>query len=168
VPDPSPPPPNEPPPEDAPPPERAPVRVGVSLSSTATTGGVAAPVGNTLHGELPRQAPAPEDVTPYAAERYVPPTQVTVLPRMIGECVMGTEDYPDAALRLGIEGRVVLVATIDETGAVADARVVTDPGHGLGPAAVQAFKRRCRFEPGRIGERRVATTIRVPVTFEQH
>jgi protein TonB len=168
APDPSPPPPNAPPPEDAPPPARAPVRVGVSLSSTSTAGGVAAPVGNTLHGELPREAPAPEDVRPYRSERYVPPTQVTVLPRMIGDCVMGTEDYPEAALRLGIEGRVVLLVTIDETGAVGDVRVVSDPGHGLGQAAVKGFKRRCRFEPGRIGERAVATTIRVPVTFEQN
>jgi TonB family protein len=62
---------------------------------------------------------------------------------------------------------VVLSVTIDETGAVADVRVVSDPGHGLGPAAVKGFKRRCRFEAGRVGERPVATTIRVPVTFEQ-
>ena len=70
------------------------------------------------------------------------------------------------ALRLGIEGRVILLVTIDETGAVVDARVVQDPGHGLGEAAARAYKRRCRFEPGRRGDQRVATTIRVGVTFE--
>ena len=83
----APPPPNEPPPPEAPPAARAPVHIGISMSSATTSGGIAAPVGNTLYGELPRRAPEPAEVRPYQAERYVPPTQVTVLPRPLGECV---------------------------------------------------------------------------------
>ncbi len=158
----APPPPNEPPPPDAP---RAPVRIGVALSSS-TTGGVAAPAGNTLYGELPRQAPDPSSVQPYRSERYVPPTQVTVLPRPIGECLPPPSEYPEAALRLGIEGVAVLVLTIDEKGAIADARVVEDPGHGLGDAAVRSVKRHCRFEPGRRGDEAVTTSIRYRFRFE--
>jgi len=166
-PSPAPPPPNAPPPEDAPPPARAPVRVGVSLSSSTTSGGVAAPAGNTLYGEAPRGAPDPADAAPYRSERYVPPTQVNVLPRQVGECRPRSDEYPEAALRLGLEGRVVLSLTIDEKGAIAAARIVEDPGHGFGEAALRTVRRHCRFEPARRGADAVATTIPFKVYFEQ-
>jgi periplasmic protein TonB len=166
APTPSPPPPNQPPPPDAAPPARAPVRIGVSLSASTSAGGVAAPAGNTLYGEVPRTAPDPADVKPYRSERYVPPTQVTVLPRPVGECRPPTDEYPEAALRLGIEGVVVLSLTIDEKGAIADARVLEDPGHGLGEAAVRSLRKHCRFEPARRGGDPVATTLRFKVRFE--
>jgi protein TonB len=162
----APPPPNAPPPEDAPPPARAPVRIGVSLSSSTLSDGVAAPAGNTLYGEMPRTAPDPSEVRPYRSDRYVAPTQVTSLPRPIGECRPPTDEYPEAALRLGLEGVVVLVLTIDETGAIADVRVVQDPGHGLGDAAAGSVRRHCRFEPARRGDDRVATSFRFKVRFE--
>ncbi len=162
----APPPPNAPPPEDAPPPSRAPVRIGISLSSSTVADGVAAPVGNSLYGEMPRTAPEPSAVQPYRAERYVAPTQVTQLPRPVGECRPPTDEYPEEALRLGIEGVVVLVLTVDENGAITDARVVQDPGQGLGDAAARSVRRHCRFEPGRRGEERVATSFRFKVRFE--
>ncbi len=162
----APPPPNVPPPDGAPPPERAAVRVGVSLSSSTVADGVASPVGNTLYGEMPRTAPDPAEVRPYRSDRYLAPTLVTALPRPIGECRPPTDEYPAAALRLGFEGVVVLVLTIDETGAIADVRVVQDPGHGLGEAAAQSVRRHCRFEPARRGDERVATSFRFKVRFE--
>jgi len=162
----APPPPNAPPPPDAPAPARAPVRIGVSLSSTTTSGGIAAPVGNTLYGEVPREAPEPSEVRPYRSDRYVPPTQVTVLPRPIGECRPPTDEYPEAALRAAVEGLVVLVLTVDETGAIASARVVEDPGHGLGPAAIVSVRRHCKFAPARRGGEPVATSFRYKVRFE--
>ncbi len=166
----APPPPNAPPPEDAPPPSKAPVRIGISMSSSTAGGGVAAPVGNTLYGEMPRTAPEPSDVKPYRSDKYVPPTQVTVLPRPVGVCASGVplpaEEYPEAALRLGVEGRVVLVLTVDETGKITEVRVVEDPGHGLGAAAANAVRRHCRFEPGRRGAEAVATSFRYKVQFE--
>jgi protein TonB len=165
APTPAPPPPNAPPP-DAPPAARAPVKIGVSLSSSTSSGGVAAPAGNTLYGDMPRTAPDPEEVKPYRSERYVPPTQVTVLPRPIGECRPPTDEYPEAALRLGIEGLVVLSLAIDERGGIADARVIEDPGHGLGEAAVRTLRKYCRFEPARRGGEAVATTLRYKVRFE--
>lgn len=163
----APPPPNEaPPPDAAAPSQQAPVRIGISMSSATEGGGFAAPVGNTLYGQAPRTAPDPAEVKPYRAERYVPPTQVTVLPRPIGECAPPASEYPEEARRLGIEGVVILVVSIDEAGKVTDARVVQDPGHGLGPAAAAAYRRYCRFEPARRGGEAVATSIRVPFRFE--
>lgn len=163
----APPPPNEPPPHDAAPPSQsAPVRIGVSMSSATTGGGMPAPAGNTLYGEVPKTAPAPSEVKPYRNDRYVPPTQVTVLPRPVGACAPPANEYPDEALRLGVEGVVVLVLTVDESGKIADARVVEDPGHGLGPAAAAVIRRHCRFEPARRGGDAVATSFRFKVRFE--
>ncbi len=164
----APPPPNAPPPEDAPPAAKAPVRIGISMSSSTTPGGVAAPAGNTLYGELPRTAPDPSTVKPYRSDNYVPPTQVTVLPRPLDACYRtSAEDYPEEAERLRIEGRVRLALDIDEAGAVAGARVLEEPGHGLGPAAIASLRRNgCRFSPPRRGGDPVRTTIVFTYRFE--
>jgi protein TonB len=161
--DPAPPPPSAEPPEDAP--RRAPVRVGVAMSATTEGGSFSAPSGNTLQGEMPRTAPDPRDVQPYRSERYVPPAQVTVLPRPVS-CDIPQAEYPEAARRAGVEGRVVLTLVVDEAGRVAEAKVVEEPGHGLGEAAVAGVKRHCRFEPARKGEERVATRLRYTVRYE--
>ncbi len=165
----APPPPNAPPPDDAPSaPSKAPVRIGIALSSSTTSGGIAAPAGNTLYGAMPRTAPDPSNVKPYWSDRYVPPTQVTVLPRPLDACYRtSADDYPEPARRLGIEAAVRLVLTVDETGAIVDARVVQDPGHGLGPAAVASLKRHgCRFAPARKGAQVVGTSFTFTVRFE--
>ena len=60
----------------------------------------------------------------------------------------------------------MLVLTIDEEGAIAGARVVEDPGHGLGEAAVRSVRTHCRFEPARRGGDPVATSFRFKVRFE--
>ncbi len=162
----APPPPSAPPPDDAPSPAKAPVRIGIALSSSTTSGGVAAPTGNTLYGQMPRAAPDPGSVKPYWSEKYVPATQVAALPKLVGPCHPPSSEYPEEALRLGIEGVVVLVITVDEKGTIADARVVEDPGHGLGAAAAASVRRHCRFEPARKGGEAVATRFRFPFRFE--
>lgn len=161
----APPPPNEPPPPGAAPPSRAPVKVGISLSSTTASGGFAAPVGNTLYGKLPAVAPPPEEVRPYAAGRYVPPTQVTVLPRPVSvEIPQG--EYPPEALARGLEANVVLKLLVDKTGKVVEATAVDDPGHGFAEAAIRIARRYFRFEPARRGDEPVATWLRFTVRFE--
>jgi protein TonB len=161
----APPPPNEPPPPEAAPPARAPVKVGISMSSTTSSGAFAAPVGNTLYGELPKVAPAPEEVKPYAAAKYVPPTQVTVLPRPVSTEIPQGE-YPPGALAQGLEATVVLKLLVDETGKVAEATAVDDPGNGFAEAAVRIAKRYFRFQPARRGDEPVATWLRFTVRFE--
>lgn len=163
----APPPPSAPPPDDAPSPAKAPVRIGIALSSSTTSGGVAAPAGNTLYGQMPRAAPDPAEVKPYRSEKYVPPTQVTVLPQPREACYRTSADsYPEAALRLGIEALVLLSLTIDDTGAIVDARVVEDPGHGFGAAAIATLKRNgCRFAPARKGSEPIGTTMTWKMRF---
>jgi periplasmic protein TonB len=159
----APPPPNAPPPEQAP--RSGPVRIGLSMSSTTTAGDVAAPVGNTMYGKAPERADDPAAVQPYRAERYVPPTQVTTLPEPLG-CDIPKDAYPEEAKRLGFEADVRVRLAVDEEGRVTSAKVVQDPGHGLGAAAAATAKRYCRFRPARRHGEAVATEIPFTLHFE--
>ncbi len=150
-----------PPPDEEPPPEAArerPVpRVGVSLSSTATGGAFAVGIGNTLHGRAGETAADSSEVRPYAA----PPPQPSTQPRPLE---LPDIPYPPAARRAGVEGKVVLLLRIDATGRVADARVISAPGSGLGEAAREgAF--RFRFSPALLGGEPVETEIRFTYAF---
>jgi protein TonB len=48
--------------------------------------------------------------------------------------------YPEAARAAGISGKVRVEVTVDETGAVKSARVVSGLGHGLDEAALAAAR----------------------------
>jgi protein TonB len=144
---PPPPPPSEPPPPDAPPAKAAP-RVGITFSSTATSGGFAVGVGNTLYGKAPAVAADPREVKPYPAEGTAPPppqARLSAQPRLVEQPEVPT--YPAEAKRAGVEGKVKLLLHIDRQGRVVSARVLADPGAGLGEAA-RAGALRFRFSPG--------------------
>ena len=81
-------------------------------------------------------APPPEEVKPYVAEKYVAPTQVTVLPRPVSTEIP-QDEYPPDALAQGLEASVVLRLLVDETGRVAEATALGDPGNGFAEAAVR-------------------------------
>jgi protein TonB len=167
-----PPPTNQPPPEtpppETPPPTSAPaapgpVHLGLSLSSTSTGGGFAAPVGNSLGGKPSgRQAAAPagDDIGPVAHA-----AALTVQPEPIDVSIPARE-YPKAALDAGFEGSVVLKIVIDSNGRVRRATVVKDPGYGLGAAAAKAAKQYFRFKPGEVNGQIVNTDWTFTVTFE--
>ena len=129
-----------PPPNDAPPPEQpskpVPLVVGISMSSTTSAGGFAAPVGNTVYGKTGDKAADPKDVKAYSAPKYVPVYQVDTEPRVASEVKI---PYPDEARRAGIEGTVMLSITIDNEGRVVKAVIVKGPGYGLDEAARDAL-----------------------------
>jgi protein TonB len=157
---PAPPPPNEEPPTRTP---KAPavLRVGLSLSSTTVGGSFAVPAGNTLYGKAPERAVDPGEVKPYRADRYAAPTQLSVQPRLVD---MPEIDYPSEARKAGVEGKVLLLLRIDEEGRVAEARVLSEPGNGLGKAARDGALR-FRFSPALEEGRTVGTEIRFTYTF---
>ena len=157
------PPPNAPPPPDASTSARP--RIGISMESTTTAGGVAAPVGNTLYGRAADRAEDPASARPYRGERYAPPSQVTTLPEPLG-CEIPRAEYPEEARRLGVEGEVRLRLVVDEDGRVREARVVRDPGHGFGEVAARAARAYCRFRPARKDGATVATEIPYTIRFE--
>jgi protein TonB len=145
---------------DAPPP---PVHIGVTLESTVTSGAVAVPVGNSLYGQAPTVAPAPAEVKPYWAAKYVPPFRVAELPVILEE--VKVTPYPAEARKAGIEGQVIALLTIDDEGKVARVRKVSGPGHGLDEAALSALAR-FKFKPARLNGQPVATEIRYVYSFE--
>jgi protein TonB len=150
-----------PPSQQAPAPNPAPIRIGVNLDSTVENGAFAAPVGNSMYGVAPTTAPVPS-AQPYWAAKFVAPQRVAELPVLIGEV---KAPYPPAARKAGIEGPVILMLTIDDTGKVARVRKVTGPGHGLDEAAVAAASQ-FTFKPARYNGAAVATEIRYVYSFE--
>jgi protein TonB len=155
-----PPPPNEPLPSSAPKAARPAIRVGVSLSSTAAGGAFAVGVGNTLYGPAARTAADPADVKAYAADRTTT-ERPSSLPRPLE---IPKIVYPERARREGVAGQVVLILHLDARGAVVDARVVSEPGAGLGAAAREGA-RRFRFAPAMLDGTSVETSIRFTYTF---
>ncbi len=160
----APPPPNAPP--SAPAAKPGPVRIGISMSSTTTAGGYAAPAGNTLYGKAPERAGDPSDATAYHSDRYVPPTQVTRLPELIPPDIPKSE-YPAEAKAKQVEGQVRVHVYIDEQGRVRDVRLAgADPGHGFGERALEIVRKYYRFRPATRNGEPVATELTLPVTFE--
>ncbi|MEX2201185.1 MAG: TonB family protein [Dongiaceae bacterium] len=74
-------------------------------------------------------------------------------------------DYPWASRRAGEQGRVVLRVEVSAGGIVEAIGIADSSGHRrLDNAALEAV-RHWRFEPARIGDQAIATTVNVPVTF---
>ena len=164
---PPPPPPVEvpPPPNDTPPPETppkpVPLVVGISMSSTTSAGGFAAPVGNTTYGKVADTATNPSEVKAYAAPKYVPVYQVDTEPTVAQEVKI---PYPDEARRSGVEGTVTLSITVSAEGRVVKAVVLTGPGYGLNEAAREALLR-FRFKPAVKNGESVGTEMKYSYTF---
>jgi periplasmic protein TonB len=73
--------------------------------------------------------------------------------------------YPEIAKRAGIEGRVFVLAFIDETGNVADAKVIKGVGHGLDEAALEAVKQ-TKFIPGKQKGEPKKVQVSIPIVFK--
>jgi protein TonB len=142
------------------------VITGITLESTSSSETFAVGAGNTLRGAPSRTAVEPEAVKPYKAEKYAPSAQVTELPSLSNrEALNLRKYYPAAAKRKGFEGDVVLRLLVDADGTVVKADVVSDPGEGLGPAAIQAALHELRFTPPKVNGVPVATTIPFTLHF---
>jgi protein TonB len=133
------------------------------MESTVTSSDFAAPVGNSLYGAAPKVAPEPATASqPYWAPKYVKAYQVAQIPELLSDF---KADYPPDAKKLGIEGEVVMMLTIDQFGKVAVAKRISGPGHGLDEAALGAAKK-FRFKPATYHGEAVATEIRYVYSFE--
>lgn len=152
---------NEPPP---------PPMFGLSLSSVGKgNSGFDVRVGNTTMTE-PVPGPPPQDVRPLPGDGGTAPVSITKVNKMpvpVGDCPHGDPRklYTAAAREQNVEGRVVLEVVVGRDGRVSDVRVVEGLGYGLDEAAAKAVLEECRYEPAEMGGEKVATKIRVPVTF---
>lgn len=72
--------------------------------------------------------------------------------------------YTDAARAAGIEGKVRVELTVDETGRVVDVKVIQGLGHGLDEAALSAA-RGASFSPAQRCGRPVRATFNIAMRF---
>jgi len=91
---------------------------------------------------------------------------VETMPEIIGGVASIQEKivYPEIAKRAGIEGKVYILAFIDENGNVANARILKGIGAGCDEAALNAVKK-TRFVPGKQRGKPVKVQVTVPIAF---
>jgi protein TonB len=156
-----------PPTTEAPPSAREPVVItGITLESTSQGGSFAVGTGNTLRGTPERTARAPEAVKPYKAEQYAPVAQVNELPQLLNRDSLNLRKYyPPEAKKEGLEADVVMRLLIDADGTIVKAEIVSDPGHGFGPKAVEAALHELHFSPPKVNGVAVATTVPFTLHF---
>lgn len=91
---------------------------------------------------------------------------VEQMPQLVGG-IMSLQKkihYPEIAKRAGIQGKVYILAYIDEKGNVADARVIKGIGAGCDQTALNAVKE-SKFIPGRKEGKPVKVQVSIPVVF---
>ena len=73
--------------------------------------------------------------------------------------------YPESAVRAGVQGRVMVDFIIDKEGKVTDVRVVKSVDPELDEEAVRVVSASPKWKPGKMGGRKVRTSVTVPVEF---
>jgi periplasmic protein TonB len=116
-------------------------------------------------------ARAPEIRPTLPAAETVPQTSpvrasaLTTHPEPLDVAIPASE-YPQEAVAASAQAAVVLKILIDETGRVREAKVLRDPGHGFGEAAMRSAIAHFRFSPPRLDGKPVATWWVFAVTYE--
>jgi len=92
---------------------------------------------------------------------------VEEMPELIGgmESVMSRLQYPELAQRAGVQGRVFVVAYVNEKGDVVRAEVQKGIGAGCDEAAVQAVLG-AKFKPGLQRGKPVKVRVSIPIRFQ--
>ncbi|GJQ21052.1 MAG: hypothetical protein HBSIN02_14070 [Bacteroidia bacterium] len=106
----------------------------------------------------PPPAPTDED------EQYF--VVVEEMPRIVGgvEALARVLEYPELAIRAGVQGRVYVQAYVDEKGRVTKTEIIKGIGAGCDEAAMEAVKK-ITFIPGRQRGIPVKVKVSVPVVF---
>lgn len=73
--------------------------------------------------------------------------------------------YPELAKRAGIQGKVYVLALIDENGKVTDTKIIKGIGAGCNEAALEAVKA-VSFTPGRQNGKPVRVQVTIPIMFK--
>jgi protein TonB len=73
--------------------------------------------------------------------------------------------YPEIAKRAGVEGKVYVLAFVDETGTVTNAKIIKGIGAGCDEAALNAVLK-TKFKPGKQRGKAVKVQVSIPVVFK--
>ncbi len=74
-------------------------------------------------------------------------------------------EYPEIAKKSGIEGKVYVIAYVNENGDVDDVKVLKGIGGGCDEAAVRAVKA-TKFTPGKAKGTNVKVKVALPIIFK--
>jgi protein TonB len=156
-----------PPPVAAPAPSAASADVpsfGIAMSGGVGLGGVAVPLGDSLHGTrepVKRVAQAKTLVEPKKEVAVDECAEPASKPKPIE---MQKPEYTEEARGAGIEGKVRVELTVAADGSVREAKVLEALGHGLDEAALNAV-RAAKFEPALHCGKPVEATFVVAIRF---
>ena len=98
------------------------------------------PATETVSPSGDRPSPIP---TNQVESRPPTPSELVRLTELDGPLQLITSPPPNPtseAQDAGVGGRVILSVLVGEDGSVTEARVIVEPGYGLGPAAVEAVR----------------------------
>jgi len=91
---------------------------------------------------------------------------VEEMPEPIGGigAIQALIEYPEIAKRAGVEGRVFVLAFVDENGNVTAAKIIKGIGAGCDEAAIEAIKK-TKFKPGKQRGTPVKVQVSIPIVF---
>ena len=93
--------------------------------------------------------------------------QVDKQPSIIGglQSLVEKIEYPEVAKRAGVEGRVFVMAYVNEEGDVTNVKLLKGIGGGCDEAALNAV-RETKFTPGIMNGKPVKTQVSIPIAFK--
>jgi len=92
---------------------------------------------------------------------------VEEMPEPIGgiQAIQSKIVYPEIARRAGVEGKVYVLAFVDENGTVTNAQIIKGIGAGCDEAALNAVKQ-TKFKPGKQRGVPVKVQVSIPIVFK--
>jgi protein TonB len=92
---------------------------------------------------------------------------VEEMPEPIGgiQAIQSKIVYPEIAKRAGVEGKVYVLAFVDEKGIVTNAKIIKGLGAGCDEAALNAVKQ-TKFKPGKQRGKPVKVQVSIPIVFK--
>jgi protein TonB len=127
-------------------------------------------IGDTeidINEQIEAPPPPPKEDKKVVEEEPVYFVAVEEMPEPIGGIseIQKKIVYPEIAKRAGVEGKVYVLAFVDESGAVTDAKIIKGIGAGCDEAALDAVKK-TKFKPGKQRGKAVRVQVSIPVVFK--
>lgn len=127
-------------------------------------------IGDTeidINEQMEAPPPPPKEDKKIVEEEPVYFVAVEEMPEPIGGIseIQKKIIYPEIAKRAGVEGKVYVLAFVDESGTVTDAKIIKGIGAGCDEAALDAVKK-TKFKPGKQRGKAVRVQVSIPVVFK--
>ncbi|HCY77779.1 MAG TPA: energy transducer TonB [Ignavibacteriales bacterium] len=127
-------------------------------------------IGDTeidINEQMDAPPPPPKEDKKIVEEEPVYFVAVEEMPEPIGGIseIQKKIIYPEIAKRAGVEGKVYVLAFVDESGTVTDAKIIKGIGAGCDEAALDAVKK-TKFKPGKQRGKAVRVQVSIPVVFK--